>query len=62
VDKQKSKKSDNEIETPAPDDASNSHRSDPAVTIAVVPDKIGEQRGNLANRAKWFGSRSGSKN
>ena len=62
MNRQKSKKSDNELETPAPDDASNSHRSDSAVTIAVVPDKIGEPRGNLANRAKWFGSRSGSKN
>ena len=62
MNKQKSKKSEHEHETPMPDDASNSQLSDSAVTIAVAPDKIGEPRGNLANRGKWFGSRSGSKN
>jgi hypothetical protein len=62
VNKQKSKNSEHEHETTAPDDASNSQLSDSAVTIVIAPDKIGEQRGNLASRGKWFGSRSGSKN
>jgi hypothetical protein len=62
VNKQKSKKSGREQETPAPDDASTSQPSDASVTIAAATDKIGEQRGNLANRGKWFGSRSGPGN
>ena len=59
MNKQKSKKSEHEHETPTPDDAKLSAS---VVTISVAPDKIGEQRGNLTNRGKWFGSRSGSKN
>jgi len=58
VDKDKTKK---KKESAKPDEGAETPSSGPAVTIAVVSTKVGESRDNLANREKWFGSRSGKR-